>query len=120
MIKIFTNFIVSNFDHTICNTSNDNVEEKSNNQSKTYSEQIKLQVSEHLSTNTDSEVELSEQISTSDHQEESNYLINPYWLQDERLKNGKIDFLSYTEEEFWKQLIRKYLHPIENDMEKQV
>lgn len=94
-----------------------NIEEKSNDQSKIYDE-VKLEVSEHL--NTDTESETSECIFTNNNQEDPNYVINPYWIQDEHLKNGKIDFLSYAEEEFWRQLIKKYLHPIEIDVERQV
>lgn len=94
-----------------------NIEEKSNDQSKIYDE-VKLEVSEHL--NTDTESETSECTFTNNNQEDPNYVINPYWIQDEHLKNGKIDFLSYAEEEFWRQLIKKYLHPIEIDVERQV
>ncbi|XP_050482557.1 chitin synthase chs-2-like isoform X1 [Bombus huntii] len=93
-----------------------NIEEKSNDQSKIYDE-VKLEVSEHL--NTDTESETSECTFTNNNQEDPNYVINPYWIQDEHLKNGKIDFLSYAEEEFWRQLIKKYLHPIEIDVERQ-
>ncbi|CAL7946040.1 unnamed protein product [Xylocopa violacea] len=97
------------------NIVRDNIADKSSNQSKTYS----VQVTEHSDTSRDSEIEIAEQISTGNHQEGTNYLINPYWIQDERLGNGEKDFLSYAEEGFWKQLIKLYLHPIENDMEKQ-
>lgn len=103
------------------NILKDNIEEKSNEQSKIYDE-VKLEVSEHLNTNTDTETEseTSECTFTNNNQEDPNYVINPYWIQDKHLKNGKIDFLSYAEEEFWRQLIKKYLHPIEIDMERQV
>ncbi|XP_076751332.1 chitin synthase chs-2 [Xylocopa sonorina] len=97
------------------NISKDNIDDKNSSQSKTYS----VQVIEHSDTARDSEIEIAEQISTDNYQDGTNYLINPYWIQDERLKDGKIDFLSYAEEGFWKQLIKLYLHPIENDMEKQ-
>lgn len=70
--------------------------------------------------NTDSESEVSLEAPAIPYQQHSNYLINPHWLQDECIKNGSIDFLSTLEEEFWKQLIKKYLHPIENDVESQV
>ncbi|KAK1127233.1 hypothetical protein K0M31_003777 [Melipona bicolor] len=100
------------------NISKNNKEEKNNDQNKIYDE-VKLQVSEHLDTNIDLETETSEHSCTSDHQDDPNYVINPHWIQDEHLKNGKIDFLSYAEEEFWRQLLEKYLHPIENDKEKQ-
>jgi len=53
-------------------------------------------------------------------QDRSSFLISPYWLQDERLRRGVVDFLSNDEEEFWKDLIGKYLQPIESDEESQV
>lgn len=108
----------SNYD--LNNASKDNADDRSNSQSKAYSEQIKLQIAEDAESGSDSEVEISQQICDNDRQGYSNYLINPTWVQDKRLKSGKVDFLPITEEKFWKQLIEKYLHPIENDMEKQV
>ncbi|XP_029674249.1 chitin synthase chs-2-like isoform X2 [Formica exsecta] len=55
----------------------------------------------------------------SSHDRSSNFLISPYWLQDERMRKGEVDFLSNFEEEFWKDLISKYLRPIESDEESQ-
>lgn len=109
---------IENRDNDVISISNENIGEK-NNQNNIYNEEIKLQVFENLDRNTDCEIEISEDTFTNDYQENSNYLINPYWLQDKRLKNGKVDFLSFEEEEFWKQLIKKYLFPIENDIKKQ-
>lgn len=47
-----------------------------------------------------------------------NYL--PDWLYDETLKNAKNDTLSVTEEQFWIDLIKKYLTPIDRDEEEEV
>ena len=38
-------------------------------------------------------------------------LSSPYWIEDERLGNGKVDFLKQTEIMFWKNMIEKYLKP---------
>jgi hypothetical protein len=47
-------------------------------------------------------------------------LTNPYWLEDPELKKGEVDFLSSTEIQFWKDLIDKYLYPIDQDKAEQV
>ncbi|XP_032669595.1 chitin synthase chs-2-like [Odontomachus brunneus] len=59
------------------------------------------------------------QMSVTSSHEHSSFLISPYWLQDERMRKGEVDFLSNHEEEFWKELIEKYLRPIETDEESQ-
>ena len=38
---------------------------------------------------------------------------NPYWIEDDRLKLGKVDYLSGGEIHFWKEMIKKYLVPLE-------
>ena len=38
---------------------------------------------------------------------------NPYWIEDDRLKHGQVDFLSGGEIVFWKEMIKKYLLPLE-------
>jgi len=38
-------------------------------------------------------------------------LSSPYWIEDERLGNGKVDFLKATEITFWQNMIKKYLLP---------
>lgn len=68
----------------------------------------------------DDESEVLTQVSATSSQDQSSFLISPYWLQDERLRRGVVDFLSNDEEEFWKDLIGKYLRPIESDEESQV
>ncbi|KAI4504800.1 hypothetical protein M0802_000350 [Mischocyttarus mexicanus] len=56
---------------------------------------------------------------TSQHSEEnreaSNFLTRPYWLSDEGLKKGEVEILSLQEEQFWKDLLEKYLFPIDED-----
>ncbi|XP_017793316.1 PREDICTED: uncharacterized protein LOC108575110 isoform X2 [Habropoda laboriosa] len=46
---------------------------------------------------------------------EGNFLSRPYWLSDEGLKKGEIDVLSLQEEQFWNDLLEKYLYPIDED-----
>ncbi|XP_045459045.1 chitin synthase chs-2 isoform X1 [Melitaea cinxia] len=46
-------------------------------------------------------------------------LINPYWIEDPDLKKGEVDFLSQSELSFWKDLIDKYLYPIDANKEEQ-
>lgn len=67
----------------------------------------------------DEKSDVSTQVSATSSQDQS-FLISPYWFQDERLRRCQADFLSDDEEEFWKDLIGKYLRPIENDEESQV
>ncbi|XP_070509760.1 chitin synthase chs-2 isoform X6 [Chironomus tepperi] len=52
-------------------------------------------------------------------QNERDFLTNPYWIEDADLKNGEVDFLSSAEIQFWKDLIDKYLYPIDQDKEEQ-
>ncbi|XP_068620828.1 chitin synthase chs-2 isoform X2 [Battus philenor] len=46
-------------------------------------------------------------------------LINPYWIEDPELKKGEVDFLSQSETQFWKDLIDKYLYPIDANKEEE-
>ena len=39
--------------------------------------------------------------------------LNPYWIEDKDLKKGEIDFLPGAETKFWKDLITKYLTPLQ-------
>lgn len=48
------------------------------------------------------------------------FLVSPYWLEDEGLKKGEVDFLSPQEELFWKDLLEKYLFPIDEDKAEKV
>ncbi|XP_053982024.1 chitin synthase chs-2 isoform X1 [Hylaeus volcanicus] len=52
---------------------------------------------------------------TEGNHEVSTFVSRPYWLSDEGLKKGEIDVLSLQEEQFWKDLLEKYLYPIDED-----
>ncbi|KAL1124219.1 hypothetical protein AAG570_001989 [Ranatra chinensis] len=41
--------------------------------------------------------------------------INPFWIEDKELKKGPVAFLSVAENQFWKDLLDKYLFPIDED-----
>lgn len=49
-----------------------------------------------------------------------NFLTRPYWLSDDGLKKGEVDVLSLQEEQFWKDLLEKYLYPIDEDKTEKV
>jgi hypothetical protein len=53
-------------------------------------------------------------------QEERDDLINPFWIEDRDLGRGEVDYLSGPEIQFWKDLIDKYLYPIDSDKAKEV
>lgn len=53
-------------------------------------------------------------------QEKRDDLINPYWIEDPDLKKGEVDFLTPAETSFWKDLIDKYLYPIDANKEEEV
>ncbi|XP_059350344.1 chitin synthase chs-2-like isoform X1 [Daphnia carinata] len=50
---------------------------------------------------------------------ERDELINPYWIEDKDLKRGEVDYLSGPEIQFWKDLLDKYLYPIDENKEQQ-
>lgn len=52
--------------------------------------------------------------------EERDDLINPFWIEDRDVGRGEVDHLSGVEIQFWKDLIDKYLHPIDADKQKEV
>lgn len=52
--------------------------------------------------------------------EGGNFLSRPYWLNDDGLKKGEVDVLSLQEEQFWKDLLEKYLYPIDEDKAEKV
>ncbi|XP_073941849.1 hyaluronan synthase-like protein kkv isoform X5 [Choristoneura fumiferana] len=60
----------------------------------------------------------TETLSTSP-REQRDDLINPYWIEDPDLKKGEVDFLSQGELLFWKDLLDKYLYPIDANKEEQ-
>ena len=57
---------------------------------------------------------------TTEPKEERDDLINPFWIEDRDLGRGEVDYLSGPEVQFWKDLIEKYLYPIDADKTKQV
>ncbi|XP_071565855.1 chitin synthase chs-2 [Temnothorax nylanderi] len=62
-----------------------------------------------------SETETVTSQNTEGHRDGSNFLTRPYWLNDDGLKKGEVDVLSMQEELFWKDLLEKYLYPIDED-----
>lgn len=62
----------------------------------------------------------SESEQSTSHKNERDFLTNPYWIEDAELKKGEVDFLSSAEIQFWKDLIDKYLFPIDQDKAEQV
>ena len=42
-------------------------------------------------------------------------LLNPFWIEDKALKNGEVAYLHPSELQFWRELIDKYLYPIDQD-----
>lgn len=42
-------------------------------------------------------------------------LVDPFWIEDRDLKRGEVDFISTTEMQFWRDLLAKYLYPIDDD-----
>jgi len=46
-------------------------------------------------------------------------LINPFWIEDKDLKDGEVLYLSEQETRFWKELIEKYLYPLDSNKEHQ-
>lgn len=47
-------------------------------------------------------------------------IVNPFWIEDKKLGRGPVDYLSGSEVTFWKDLIEKYLHPLEVNKVQQV
>uniref|UniRef100_T1PGZ3 chitin synthase n=1 Tax=Musca domestica TaxID=7370 RepID=T1PGZ3_MUSDO len=61
------------------------------------------------------ESESSDSDSSGEPKQERDFLTNPYWIEDPDLRKGEVDYLSSAEIQFWKDLIDKYLFPIDND-----
>ena len=51
---------------------------------------------------------------------ETDFHSRPFWLNDDGLKKGEVDILSLQEEQFWKDLLDKYLYPIDDDKAEKV
>lgn len=47
-------------------------------------------------------------------------LINPYWIEDPDVGKGEVEYLSSTELQFWKDLLAKYLYPLDENKEEKV
>lgn len=47
-------------------------------------------------------------------------LVNPYWIEDPDLGKGEVEYLSSAEILFWKDLLAKYLYPIDENKEEKV
>ncbi|KAL0119832.1 hypothetical protein PUN28_007929 [Cardiocondyla obscurior] len=62
-----------------------------------------------------SETETVTSQNTEGNRDGSNFLSRPYWLSDDGLKKGEVDVLSLQEEQFWKDLLEKYLYPIDDN-----
>lgn len=69
--------------------------------------------------NNESSDDTSETMSTAP-REKRNDLVNPYWMEDPDLLKGEVDYLSSAETQFWKDLLDKYLYPIDENKEEQV
>lgn len=67
-----------------------------------------------------SDTETVTSLNTEGNRDGSNFLTRPYWLSDEGLKKGEVDVLSLQEEQFWKDLLEKYLYPIDEDKAEKV
>lgn len=67
-----------------------------------------------------SETETVTSQNTEGNRDGANFLTRPYWLSDEGLKKGEVDVLSLQEEQFWKDLLEKYLYPIDEDKTEKV
>ncbi|XP_023932322.1 uncharacterized protein LOC106176561, partial [Lingula anatina] len=48
-------------------------------------------------------------------EEERDELVNPLWTEDKGLKDGPIVLQEEAETQFWQELIKQYLYPLEND-----
>lgn len=67
-----------------------------------------------------SETETVTSQNSGENRDGSNFLTRPYWLSDEGLKKGEVEILSLQEEQFWKDLLEKYLYPIDEDKAEKV
>lgn len=67
-----------------------------------------------------SDTETVTSLNTEGNRDGSNFLTRPYWLSDDGLKKGEVDVLSLQEEQFWKDLLEKYLYPIDEDKTEKV
>lgn len=61
----------------------------------------------------------SETASTVPHNKRDD-LVNPYWIEDPDVRKGEVEFLNSNESQFWKDLLEKYLYPIDEDKDEKV
>lgn len=47
-------------------------------------------------------------------------LVNPYWIEDPDVGKGEVEYLSSNEMQFWKDLLEKYLFPLDENKEEKV
>nr|CAD7200070.1 unnamed protein product [Timema douglasi] len=59
----------------------------------------------------------TETVSSTEPRQQRDDMINPYWIEDKDLKKGEVDFITSSETLFWKDLLDKYLHPIDENKE---
>ncbi|GFY72001.1 chitin synthase chs-2 [Trichonephila inaurata madagascariensis] len=71
---------------------------------------------ENEAFNSDSDGDHSEALESKQERDE---LINPYWIEDKDLRRGEVEYLSPAELTFWKDLIEKYLFPLDSNKEQQ-
>lgn len=64
--------------------------------------------------------DLDDDDDTTNSQHSRNTIINPFWIEDKDLGRGPVDYLSGAEVTFWKELIEKYLHPLDANKAQQV
>lgn len=55
-----------------------------------------------------------------EHNREPGFSTRPYWIDDADLRKGAVEELSTQEEVFWKELLEKYLYPIDENKDEKV
>nr|AHX26704.1 chitin synthase [Owenia fusiformis] len=75
--------------------------------------------SHHIPTSLRSQADWSTTSHASTARRQRNNLKNPFWIDIDFLGNGAINFLGKREIAFWRQLIRIYLHPLDEDKQHQ-
>ncbi|CAA9997013.1 unnamed protein product [Nesidiocoris tenuis] len=71
-------------------------------------------------TEEDQDSDDSDTASTDEPKVERNDDINPYWIEDKEIRKGPVAFLSANELQFWRDLLEKYLYPIDDDKNERV
>lgn len=47
-------------------------------------------------------------------------LVNPYWIEDPDVGKGEVEYLNSHELQFWRDLLEKYLYPLDENKEEKV